>query len=151
MEDISSHILDIVENSINADAKNIEIVVEEDKDKDLLLIEIKDDGKGMSKEYKDKVLDPFVTTRTTRRVGLGLPLLSQAAKMSGGELEIETQEGKGTDIKATFGYSNIDRQPLGDLAEAIKILIMTNPHINFIFRYKDTDKNYLLDTREKGN
>lgn len=138
MEDLSLHILDIVENSITAGAKNIKIKIAEDIQKDQLIIEITDDGKGMSKVMKEKVLDPFFTTRTTRRVGLGLPLLAQAAKISGGDIQIQSEPGSGTKIKATFGYSHIDRQPLGDLGQTLKILIISHPEINFVYEHKKT-------------
>ncbi|MCD6310024.1 MAG: ATP-binding protein [Candidatus Eremiobacteraeota bacterium] len=147
MEDLSLHILDIVENSINARAKNVEIKVEENVENDLLTIEITDDGKGMSKEMQEKALDPFFTTRTTRNVGLGLPLFAQAARTSGGDIKIEARPGGGTKIKATFGYSNIDRQPLGDINDTLKVLIVSHPEINFIYKYKKGNENYFLDTR----
>lgn len=136
MEDLSLHILDIVENSINADAKNIHIKVEEDEERDLLIMEINDDGKGMSQEMLKKVLDPFFTTRTTRKVGLGLSLLAQAARASGGDIEIKSEEGYGTRVKATFGYTHIDRQPLGEIEETLKILVLSHPEINFVYEHK---------------
>lgn len=148
MEELSLHILDIVENSIIACAKNIEIKINEDKKKDLLMIEINDDGKGMTGEMQKKVLDPFFTTRTTRRIGLGLPLLAQAARMAGGDINIESKEGSGTKIKAIFGYSHIDRQPLGNIEETLKVLIITHPEINFLYEHKKEGKTYYLNTKK---
>ena len=147
MEDLSLHILDIVENSIAAGAKNIEIKIIEEQKKDLLTIEIIDDGKGMDEKTLKKVLDPFYTTRNTRKVGLGLPLLAQSAEESGGSIKIESEPRKKTTVKATFGYSHIDRKPLGDVGETLKVLIAGNPDIDFIFEYqKDGIKNS-LDTK----
>ena len=133
MEDLSLHILDIVENSIAAGAKNIRIKIIEEKKKDFLAVEIIDDGKGMDDKTLKKVLDPFYTTRNTRKVGLGLPLLAQSAEESGGNIKIESKPGKKTTVKTTFSYSHIDRKPLGDVSETLKVLIAGNPDINFIF------------------
>jgi len=148
VEDLSLHILDIVENSIRAKASRIEIKVVEDIRKDLLTIEIKDNGQGIDEETVKKVLDPFFTTRTTRRVGLGLPLLSQAARESGGDVEIESKVGRGTRIKATFGYSHIDRKPLGNMKTTLTTLIAGNPEVDFIYEHKNDELEYRLDTKE---
>ena len=148
MEDLSLHILDIVENSIRACAKKIEIKIIEEKKKDLLTIEIIDDGKGMDEKTLKNVLDPFFTTKNTRKVGLGLSLLAQSAEESGGSIEIESKPGQGTKVKATFGYSHIDRKPLGDVHESLKVLITANPDINFIYEYQKDDAGYRLDTKE---
>ena len=146
MDDLSLHILDVVENSIDAGAKNIGIKVDEDMEKDILSIDIIDDGKGMDKETQENVLDPFYTTRTTRRVGLGIPLFAEAARASGGDIKIKSIPGTKTEINATFGYSNIDRQPLGDLGETLKVLIFSHPEINFKFEHKKGNDKYCLDT-----
>jgi signal transduction histidine kinase len=148
VEDLSLHILDIVENSIGAKASRIEIKVMEDIRKDLLTIEIKDNGQGIDEETIKKVLDPFFTTRTTRKVGLGLPLLSQAARESGGNIEIESKVGGGTRVKATFGYSHIDRKPLGSMETTIATLVAGNPEIDFIYEHKKDGSEYRLDTKE---
>lgn len=148
MEDLSLHILDIVENSIRAYAKKIEIKIIEEKKKDLLTIEIIDDGKGMDEKTLKNVLDPFFTTKNTRKVGLGLSLLAQSAEESGGSIEIESKPGQGTKVKATFGYSHIDRKPLGDVHESLKVLITANPDINFIYEYQKDGAGYRLDTKE---
>ena len=148
MEDLSLHILDIVENSIRAKASRIEIKVVEDIRKDLLTIEIKDDGQGIDEETIKKVRDPFFTTRTTRKVGLGLPLLSQAARESGGDVEIESKVGRGTRVKATFGYSHIDRKPLGNIETTLTTLIAGNPAVDFIYEHKKDEIEYRLDTKE---
>ena len=147
MEDLSLHILDIVENSIRAHAKKIEIKIIEEKKKDLLTIEIIDDGKGMDKKTLKNVLDPFFTTKNTRRVGLGLSLLVQSAEESGGSIIIESKPGQGTKVKAVFGYSHIDRKPLGDVNKSLKVLLAANPDINFIYEYQKDNANYYLDTK----
>lgn len=148
MEDLSLHILDIVENSIKAGASRIEIKVIEDIKKDLLTIEIRDNGQGMDKETLKKVFDPFYTTRTERRVGLGLPLLVQATKESGGDIKIVSEIGKGTKVKATFQYSHIDRKPLGDIEETLTTLIAGNPDVNFVFKHQRGKKKFCLDTKK---
>jgi len=148
VQDLSLHILDIVENSIRAKASRIEIKVVEDTRKDLLTIEIKDNGQGIDEETVKKVLDPFFTTRVTRKVGLGLPLLSQAARESGGDVEIESKVGRGTRIKATFGYSHIDRKPLGNMEATLTTLIAGNPEVDFIYEHKNDELEYRLDTKE---
>jgi hypothetical protein len=148
MEDLSLHILDVVENSIAAQAKRIEIRVNEDVERDLLSIEIKDDGKGMPKEVVEKTLDPFFTTRTTRRVGLGLPLFAQAARLCKGQFQIESQPDQGTKIMATFQYSNIDRKPWGRMTETLLTLIVGNPEIDFYYEHQKGDFLYTFDTEE---
>jgi anti-sigma regulatory factor (Ser/Thr protein kinase) len=148
LEDLSLHVLDIVENSIVAGAKNIEIKVLADIKKDLLAITIIDDGAGMDKDVLAKVLDPFVTTKQNRRIGLGLPLFAEAAKMAGGNISIKSKKGEGTEITAHFQYKHIDRKPLGDMVETIITLIVGNPEINLRYMYKKNGKNCFLDTKE---
>jgi anti-sigma regulatory factor (Ser/Thr protein kinase) len=148
MLELSSHILDIAENSIRAGAKTIEIIIEENTRDNLLTIEINDDGKGMSKEEIQKALDPFYTTKTVRRVGLGIPLLNDAAQRAGGFMVIQSQIGMGTRLKATFQLNHIDRQPMGNIASTIIALIAGNSSIDFIIKYMHNDRQFFLDTRE---
>jgi anti-sigma regulatory factor (Ser/Thr protein kinase) len=148
MRDLSLHILDVAENSIEAGAKNISVLLEENTEKDLLILEITDDGKGMSEELIAKADDPFTTSRKTRRVGLGLPLLKAAARLAGGEFKIVSTVGKGTIIRATFQLSNVDRKPIGNIKDTIITLIIGNPDINFIFVYKVEGNDFTIDTRE---
>jgi len=148
MEDLSLHILDIAENSVSGSAKTIEIRINEDRNKDLLTIEIKDDGKGMDEGTLQKALDPFFTTRTTRRVGLGLPLLAQAARDSGGTVELHSEPNRGTMVKATFVHSHIDRKPMGNIDETIQTLVIGHPEIDFLYEHKTNDSIYHFDTRE---
>ncbi len=148
MEDLSLHILDIAENSVKANAQTIEIKVTEDLKKDLFVIEITDDGKGMDRAFAEKATDPFVTTRTERRVGLGLSLFAEAARMSNGDLTIRSDPRGGTIIKATFQHSHVDRQPLGDIGQTLITLAMGNPHIDLIYLHKKNKHHYCLDTRK---
>ena len=145
---LSDHILDITENSIRAGAKLIEISVDEDSENNLLTIEIKDDGHGMDQNTVQKVLDPFYTTKTVRRIGLGLPLLKDAAERSGGTFQINSQENQGTTVKATFGLRHLDRQPLGAIINIMVILIISNSDIDFFYKQRHNDRRFEMDTRE---
>ena len=148
MEDLSLHILDIVENSVAARADKIEIRISEDKKNDLLSVEVIDNGTGMDKETAEKALDPFYTSKTVRRFGLGLPLLSEAAKAANGKLSIKSKKDEGTKIKADFQYSHIDRKPLGDIGQTIITLVIGNPEIDIIYLHKKNSRKYILDTRK---
>ncbi len=145
---LSDHILNITENSIRAGAKLIEISVDEDSENNLLTIEIKDDGHGMDQNTVQKVLDPFYTTKTVRRIGLGLPLLKDAAERSGGTFQINSQENQGTTVKATFGLRHLDRQPLGAIINIMVILIISNSDIDFFYKHRHNDRRFEMDTRE---
>jgi len=147
MQDLSLHILDVAENATQAGATLIEIDISEDTDKDLLEISIQDNGKGMDAEMLRHVTDPFVTTRTTRRVGMGLPLLQQAARETGGDLRITSEQGKGTRVVATFHKSHIDRRPLGDMGATLTTLIMGNPYRDFVYTSSLREEAVEVDTR----
>lgn len=147
MKDIALHILDLVQNSISAGAKCIKIKIEENLDSDLLILIIEDDGKGMSPDFLEKVRDPYTTTRTTRKVGMGIPLLHLNAVLSGGHLEIYSELGKGTLLKAFFGLSHIDRIPLGDIAGVIVMTVSMNPTLDFIYTHTTSNGEYIFDTR----
>jgi signal transduction histidine kinase len=139
VEDLSLHILDIVENSLRAHAKNIQIKLTQSKEKDLLIVEITDDGEGMDEETLKQAVNPFFTTKEGKRIGLGLSFLSQSAKEAEGKLEIESARGKGTRVVATFRLSHIDRKPLGNLHETVKCLKATHPDVNLSFEYVNTN------------
>ncbi len=147
MLELAAHILDIAENSVRAGARLIEIGIAEDTASDSLSIEIIDDGQGMNQEEIKKVLDPFYTTKTVRRVGLGLPLLADAARRSGGHLNLESQEGKGTTVRATFGLNHVDRQPMGNIISTLIVLIAGNSDVDFFFKYRHNDRQSEFDTR----
>mgnify|MGYP001775877742 FL=1 len=140
------HILDIVQNSISAGATRVTLTVDEAPAADLLTIAIGDNGKGMTPEQVSRLADPFFTSRTTRRVGMGIPLLMDSARQSGGDVRIESEPGKGTEVTAVFGYSNIDRPPLGDVANALMLLVSSNPALDFLFTYRYNGEEYLFDT-----
>lgn len=148
MKDLSLHILDIVENSIRAQATRVEISVVEDEQRDVLELVIKDNGKGMEQEMTSRVAQPFFTTKPGRRIGMGLALLAQATKEANGELEISSMPGGGTRIKATFRYSHPDRKPLGDIPATLETLIAGNPNVDFIYEYRKGLEVTRLDTRE---
>jgi anti-sigma regulatory factor (Ser/Thr protein kinase) len=148
MEDLSLHVLDIAENSIAAGAQHVEIRVQESQREDRLSIEIIDDGRGMSEDMLQKATDPFFTTRTTRRVGLGLSLFEQAAKRAGGEFKIASSPGVGTKVTGIFQYSNVDRQPLGDMEQTLLALIVGNPQIELNYLHQADGSQVSFSTRE---
>jgi len=133
MEDISLHVLDIAENSIRANAKNVDIMIIEDRKNDLLTLTIEDDGEGMDEKAKEYALNPFFTTKKGKKVGLGLAFLSHSAEEADGAMKIESEPGKGTRITATFKLGHIDRKPFGNMNETIKCLKITHPEINIAF------------------
>ena len=149
MEDLSLHILDIVENATRAGSTKIMIELLEDKINDRLTLSIEDNGKGMDKETVNRVMDPFFTTKDGKECGLGLALLSQAAKQTGGELKIDSQEARGTKVTATFQISHPDIKPMGDLLGTMAVLISGSPSTRFIFNHKNGDHNYHFDSFEK--
>jgi anti-sigma regulatory factor (Ser/Thr protein kinase) len=144
LEDLSLHILDIVENAIAARAKRIEISVVEQPREDRLTIEIRDDGIGMDEEVSQKAVDPFFTTRSSRRVGLGLSFMAQAAQEAGGSLRIESELGKGTKVIASFQYHHIDRKPLGSMVETVMTLLFGNPELEILYTHKKEGKSFAL-------
>lgn len=148
MKELSLHILDIAKNSVKAKASLIEIVIEENTEKNLLTIEINDNGCGMSKEFLSRVRDPFSTTRTTRKVGMGIPLFEAAAVQCGGKVDIDSKPGAGTWFKAYFEYNHIDRAPLGDMAGTMQTLISGSPEIDFLYRHTKDGKTFIFDTKE---
>jgi hypothetical protein len=135
MREIALHLLDIAENSVSAQARNITISVLDDLPKDRLSALVQDDGRGMDAEMVARVTDPFVTSRTTRKVGLGIPLFKAAAEACDGFLVIDSTVGKGTILKVEFQRSHIDRMPLGDLPGTILTLLVAYPDIHWIFDY----------------
>lgn len=147
MRELSLHILDIAQNSIAAKATEIEIRLTVSTVEDWLEIEIEDNGSGMTEEMAERVLDPFVTTRTTRKVGLGLPLFKAAAEQCEGDLTIESEPGKGTLVKVSFRFSHIDRVPLGNIVSTVVTLIQGNPDTDFLYLHRYDDQEYDLSTK----
>lgn len=148
MQELSLNILDIAQNSVKAGATRIGICVREIPTEDAMTIEITDNGCGMDEETVRRVTDPFYTTRTTRRVGLGVPFFKMAAEMTGGLLTIESQPGAGTRLLARFGLAHIDRAPLGDMAQTMCALIGCNPSIDFFYTYTVGEQSFTADTAE---
>jgi len=142
------HILDIAENSIRAQAVNIRIAVVEEEEADRLVLEIQDDGRGMDTETLNKALDPFFSTKKTRRFGLGLSLLAEAARTANGDFHIDSTPGKGTTVKASFQASHIDRQPLGDIPQTLITLIMGHPDIDFLYTHTTGRSSLVFDTKD---
>jgi len=146
--ELSQHILDIAENSINAGADLLFIDIREDFKADSLTIGIADNGRGMDKAMLQRVTDPWITTRTTRKVGLGIPFFKQSAEMCEGSFGIQSEAGKGTKVVTVFQHSHIDRPPLGDLVGTLLCLIVGNPTVNFVYRHYVDDRAFILDSRE---
>ncbi|HCJ10207.1 MAG TPA: ATP-binding protein [Clostridiales bacterium] len=141
MKEIALHVLDIVQNSIEAGATRVAVTVTEDTERDLLTVEIVDNGRGMPPDVARAATDPFVTTRRTRPVGLGLPLLALAARQSGGSLTVDSRPGEGTRVLVTFRSGHVDRPPLGDMALTLACLMAANPTL-------DLDYVHVRDGRE---
>lgn len=148
MLELALHVLDIAENSSRAQAALIEITITEDLARDIFSLEIRDNGTGMDEKTMEKAMDPFFTTKKVRRFGLGLPMLSQAAKATGGRFSLMSEKGKGTDVYAEFRHSHIDRQPLGDISGTIVALIIGNPDIDILYKHCKNGRTYIMDTRE---
>ncbi len=148
MIELSLNILDIVQNSIKAGASRINIALTESKSMDKLVIEIKDNGSGIPEEQLSKVTDPFFSTRKTRSIGMGLPLLKHHANLADGDISVDSHEGNGTTVKASFVLSHIDRQPVGDIAGVMTILMSANPEIEFIYDHKTDNGRYTFSSAE---
>lgn len=152
MRDLSLHILDLSQNSISAGADLVQVTVNEDKKADRLTICIEDNGRGMDKDFLERVMDPFVTTRTSRKVGLGIPLMQAACKRCEGDLIIESKKNVGTKLTATFKHSHIDRAPMGDMAETMVSLVLAGSNgsktVDFVYRHIIDHRDFCLDTRE---
>ncbi len=148
MTELALNILDVANNSTRAKAALVKISILADTLKDSLDIVIADDGCGMSEELLSRVTDPFATTRTTRKVGMGIPLFKMETELAGGTFSIESKAGFGTTVKASFVLTHIDRPPLGDVASTITILIGGAPKTDFILDYTYNGENYIFDTRQ---
>lgn len=136
MKELALHVLDIGENSVRGDGKNVEILVCEDMQENQLIIQIKDDGRGIPPEMLKTIRSPFTTSRTMRKVGLGIPFLNDTCLMCGGQLDIESTVGVGTTVTARMEHENIDRPPLGDMPSTLMTLFSSHPEIAFTYRYQ---------------
>ncbi|MBW6490543.1 MAG: ATP-binding protein [Lentimicrobium sp.] len=148
MKDFAMHLMDIVQNSISAGADLIEVLIRESVKDDTLTLTIIDNGKGIPSDLLEKVTDPYITSRTTRKVGLGLPLLKQHAESTGGYLKILSTEGNGTKVIGNFGLTHFDRQPLGDISGTIVLLAAANVKIRFVYEHITDAGEFKFDTKE---
>jgi anti-sigma regulatory factor (Ser/Thr protein kinase) len=146
VEDLSLHVLDVAENAIRAGADCICIRIREDLAEDLLLIEIEDNGPGMDEETVRKAVDPFFTTRTTRKVGMGLALLAESARMAEGDMEVKSEKGRGTVVRAWFRHGHIDRRPMGDMAGTITALAACGREVRIRYEHQRDGKRFCVDT-----
>jgi anti-sigma regulatory factor (Ser/Thr protein kinase) len=147
LRELALHILDLAENSLNARATLVTIEVNEDLAADRLTIRVQDNGRGMDVESVQRATDPFFTTRTTRRVGLGIPFLKQATELCNGSFQIESELGKGTTVVASFQHSHINRMPLGDMTNTILGLVVGYPQTDFVYRHVLGERLFEFDTR----
>ena len=148
MRELSLNVMDVAQNSVRAEATVVRITVTESDKDDRLTIEIADNGCGMTQEQVQQVIDPFFTTRTTRKVGLGVPLFKLSAEQTGGSFDIQSQKGVGTTTTASYVKSHVDMTPLGDINSTVKILIQCNPDIDFVYTCTTDNGSFTLDTRE---
>lgn len=148
MKELSLHILDIVQNSIRAEATYIKISVIEEPEKNIFSFSVEDNGKGMDGSFLRQVKNPFITSRTSRKIGLGIPLLEQACMQCGGALQIDSKLGCGTTVQATMEYDHIDRVPLGDMVSTLVTLLISNPNIEFLYTHGYKEKRFILNTEE---
>ncbi len=148
MKDLSYHILDIVQNSLNAGAQRVEIDLWEETLTGRLTLKINDNGRGMDADMLKRITDPFFTTSVTKKVGLGLPLLKQNAELTGGSCTVESTPGQGTRVIALFYRNHIDMIPTGDLALTLKTLIASGPERDFFFTYRKDEEGFAVDTAE---
>ena len=148
MTELALNVLDVTENSVRADASLVHVSVAVDTTADRMVILIEDNGCGMTAEQVASVEDPFFTTRTTRKVGLGIPFYKYAALATGGDFSITSEVGVGTKVRAEFVLSHVDRMPLGDMCSTMHTLITFNTHIDFVYTYTVDDRSFTLDTRE---
>lgn len=151
MKELSLHILDIIQNSITANANFIKIIINEDNKKNLMSVEITDNGKGMSREFVEEVVNPFITTRKTRKVGLGIPLFKAAAERCNGEFYIDSVLGKGTKVFASFEKNHIDRAPLGNMVDTMITIIIANEKIDYMYEHCIDDERFIFNTRDIKN
>ncbi|SMC83485.1 ATP-binding protein [Sporomusa malonica] len=148
MREISLHILDLVQNSIEAGATSVTLEISECLVDDEMTIKVSDNGRGMNEQLRQLVIDPFITTRTTRRIGLGLPLMDMSTKRCGGYLKIDSTPGKGTVVQAMYKHSHFDRPPIGNLVETIKSILVANSELHFLYHHTVNDKFFSVSSQE---
>lgn len=148
MRELALHILDLVQNAVEAGANHVSLLICEDSVSDCLMIRVADNGRGMDETTCGRVLDPFYTTRLTRRVGLGLPLIDMSTAKCGGRLLITSKPGQGTTVEASWRLSHLDRPPLGDMAITMKTLIVGNPDLDLRYTHQVGDRSFMVSVRE---
>jgi hypothetical protein len=148
LRELSLHLIDVAENGIAAGADLITIKVSEREKDNLMEITIADNGRGIPSDLLEKVADPFFTTKTTRRIGLGLSLFKEASARCEGEFHITSEEGKGAEVSASFRLDHIDLAPAGDIAGSISCLIMGNPGVDFLYVHEINGDSFSIDTRD---
>ncbi|HPE87466.1 MAG: ATP-binding protein [Bacteroidia bacterium] len=148
MKEICENIIDIVNNSIRAEANFIRIDIQENEARDLLTLAITDNGKGMDRVTLDTIADPFYTTKKGKKTGMGTSLLKYHAELTGGHFFISSESGIGTQVIAEFGLTHLDRQPLGDMTGTLLLLITSHPEVHFRYKHTTSEGTYLLDTEE---
>ena len=148
MRELALNVMDVAQNSISAGATLITLTVEEESAADRLSITLEDNGCGMTEEQVRSVVDPFYTTRTTRKVGLGVPLFKMEAEMTGGSFSIRSQKGRGTILTAIFVPSQVDMIPLGDISGTVRLLVTCNPTLDFVYRRSRDGREFTMDTHE---
>jgi hypothetical protein len=148
MKELSLNVLDIIENSVNAHAENIDLIICENTGDDVLTITVSDDGRGMDAELLEKACDPFATTNTRKKVGLGLPLLKEEAEMCGGRLTITSKPGQGTVVSASFVNSHVDRPPIGDITGTVTAVIAMHPGMNFSYSHTFDGRTFTVTTMQ---
>jgi len=148
MRELSLHILDVLENALEAGATEVDLEIDEDLLADRLTITVRDNGRGMDAETARRALDPFFTTRTTRHVGLGLPLFAAAARRCEGDLGLDSSPGRGTVVTATFRHSHLDRAPLGDIAGTLLAFLLSerSAGLHFVYHHRVNGRSFDLDT-----
>jgi len=148
MKDLSLHILDLFQNSVSAGSTIIKLKIDERPSEDKYSLLLTDNGKGMDADTAEHATDPFFTTRTTRKVGLGLPLIKQNAERTGGFMKINSQIGIGTEVAVEFSHSHIDRLPAGDIAGVIALTTSSYPNIDFIYIHSTTKGTFVFESNE---
>ena len=148
MKELAMHVYDLMENSMAAGAKDVKLTIKDSLKDNVFHFTIEDNGKGMSKEFLAKVTDPYTTSRTTRKVGLGLPLIKMNTERCGGGMKIESEVGVGTKLEFWFEHNNWDRPPMGDLSGTLVMLLSAHEDIHFVITYKTDKDEFVLDTDE---
>ena len=148
MRELALHILDLVQNSVEAGASRVDLEIAEDTHADRLTIRVRDNGRGMKEELRRQATDPFVTTRRTRKIGLGLPLIDMSTRHCDGRLNLVSTPGQGTSVEAVWRFSHLDRPPLGDMSATVRALVAGNPELALVYRHWRDGREFILSTDE---